>query len=458
MSRHAAIDLGASSGRVVVAEVTGERLDLTELSRFPNAPVHLTDGLHWDALGLHRAALEGLRLAGDADTIGVDSWAVDYGLLNATGELIADPYNYRDSRTNAAVGKVHRRLPFAELYRHNGLQFLPFTTLYQLAVDTNLDDADTLLLIPDLVGYWLTGTLGAEATNASTTGLLDVHTRQWSLPVLDAIDLCPSMLPPLRQPGDVLGLLLPAAQAVTGFNSTVFAVGSHDTASAVAGVPMQDGEAAYISLGTWGLVGVELERPVLTAASREANFTNELGVDGRVRYLRNVMGLWLLQESLRAWGDQNLQALLGAAATLPRGVVFDVNDPRLLPPGDLPGRIRALVTETGGQPPLAPVHLVRAVLDSLASALAETVRDAARLSGQRLAVVHVVGGGAQNALLCQLVADACNLPVIAGPVEATAIGNVLIQARAYGTLSGDLESLRSLVSRTQTLRRFEPRP
>jgi rhamnulokinase len=462
ITRHAAIDLGASSGRVVVAEIGPGRLDLTEVTRFPNGPVRLNDGLHWDVLGLYRSALYGLAQAGALHTIGIDSWAVDYGLLDATGALLGNPHHYRDNRTDAVIGKVHGRLPFADLYALNGLQFLPFSTIYQLAAahgTPQLDAAQLMLLVPDLLGFWLTGTIGAEATNASTTGLLDVRTHQWSQPVLDAIALRPSLLPRLRHPGEVLGPLLPSVREETGMTSStqVVAVGSHDTASAVVGVPMEGDRAAYISLGTWGLVGVELDAPILTGASRDANFTNELGVDGRVRYLRNVMGLWLLQESMRAWGGGDLPGLLAAAATLPTVAVVAVDDPRLLPPGDMPTRIRTLAQESGQQPPVEPVEVVRCILDSLAAALARTVHDASRLSGRSLDVVHVVGGGAQNALLCQLLADLVELPVIAGPVEATALGNVLVQARSYGTIAGDLEELRLLIRETHRLTRYEPR-
>jgi rhamnulokinase len=463
-TRHAAIDLGASSGRVVVAEVGPGRLELTEVTRFPNGPIRLSDGLHWDVLGLYAAALDGLSRAGELATIGIDSWAVDYGLLDPTGALLGNPHHYRDARTDAVIDKVHGRLPFADLYGVNGLQFLPFNTVYQLASaqgSPQLEAAQSLLLVPDLLGYWLTGSIGAEITNASTTGLLDVRTKQWSAAVLDAIGLRASLLPALRYPGDVLGPLLPAVREETGLGTAtgVVAVGSHDTASAVVGVPMQGDRAAYISLGTWGLVGVELTDPVLTEASREANFTNELGVDGRIRYLRNVMGLWLLQESMRAWGagGQDVATLLAAAAEGPRGAVFDVDDPRLLPPGDMPARIVALAQECGEPVPMNPVQVVRSIVDSLAVALTRALRDAARLSGRDLKVVHVVGGGAQNALLCQLVADASGLPVIAGPVEATALGNVLVQARAHGTLTGDLEELRLLVRETHQLVRYEPR-
>lgn len=460
VTRHAAIDLGASSGRVMVGEAGPDTLVLHEVSRFANGPVPLPDGLHWDVLGLYRAALDGLARAGELDTIGTDSWAVDYGLLDDSGALLGIPFHYRDARTDAVPDKVHGRLPFERLYEHNGLQFLPFTTLYQLAAaegTPQLQLARTLLLIPDLISYWLTGVVGAEITNASTTGLLDASTHQWSASVLAACGVPSTLLPSLRAPGEHLGPLLPALRRQVGGRPVVVAVGSHDTASAVVAVPMDAEHAAYISLGTWGLVGVELDRPILSTESREANFTNELGVDGRVRYLRNVMGLWLLQECLRAWPDADLAALLAAAADCARGPVFDVDDARLLPLGDMPARVGQLLEEGGRPAPDDRVVLVRAIVDSLAEGLARAVHDAVRLSGRDVSVVHVVGGGARNTLLCQLLADAVELPVIAGPVEATALGNVLVQARAHGTLAGDLEELRALVRATHLSRRFEPR-
>jgi rhamnulokinase len=461
MSRHAAVDLGASSGRVVVGEVAPRRLELDVVHRFRNRPVRLPSGLHWDVLGLYGHVLDGLRLVGSVDSVGIDSWAVDYGLLSPDGVLLGNPHHYRDERTAAVVDKVHDIVPFARLYDVTGLQFLPFNTIYQLASHEPgaLAAAGRLLLVPDLLTYWLTGDVGAEVTNASTTGLLDVRTSEWSSEVAEALGLPRHLLSQLRRPGAVVGPLLPAVCEETGLaaGTQVVAVGSHDTASAVVGVPMAEGGSAYISLGTWGLAGVELDAPVLTDASREANFTNELGVDGRVRFLRNVMGLWLLQESMRAWGRSDLPELLAAAARLPVGPVFDVDDLRLLPPGDMPTRLRTLLAEAGAPPTDDPVHLVRAVVDSLAAALASTVHEAARLSGRTVDTVHVVGGGAQNALLCQRLADVARLPVVAGPVEATAIGNLLVQARALGSISGSLDDLRALVRETQQLVRFEPR-
>lgn len=463
--RFAAVDLGASSGRVVLAEVGPDRLAVAGVHRFPNRPVRLPGGLHWDVLGLYGSVLDGLAVAargGPLTSIGVDSWAVDYGLLDADGVLLGNPYHYRDSRNDGAADAVHLVCPHADLYQRNGLQLLPFNTLYQLsaaAATVRLRHARTLLLVPDLIAHWLTGAVGCEVTNASTTGLLDARSRLWSPELCEFVGVPLSLLPPLRSPGQVLGTLLPAVVDQTRLRAgtPVTAVGSHDTASAVVAAPMQSDGAVYISLGTWGLVGVEVEQPVLTEDSRLAGFTNELGVDGRVRFLRNVMGLWLLQECLRTWGRDDLPDLLRAAAELPPGPVFDVDEPRFLPPGDMPDRIATAVAQTGGPAPQDPVTVVRCVVDSLAAALARAVTDATRLSGRGLDAVHVVGGGAQNTLLCQLTADALGVPVVAGPVEATALGNVLVQARASGVLAGSLEGLRDLVRRTHPPRAFQPR-
>jgi rhamnulokinase len=315
-----------------------------------------------------------------------------------------------------------------------------------------------------LIGYWLTGSAGAEITSASTTALLDVLGGCWSQRVLDALGLRAELLPPLRRPGEVVGPLRPEVVSETGLpaGTVITAAGSHDTASAVVGVPADGERFAYVSCGTWSLVGVELERPLLTAESQAANFTNEVGVDGRIRYLRNVMGLWLLQESLRVWARDglptDLPSLLGAAGALPPGGPrVDPDDPAFLPPGDMPARIRAACRDSGQAEPATRAELVRCILDSLAAAYARTVRDAVRLSGREVEVVHLVGGGTRNVLLCQLTADACGVPVLAGPAEATAFGNVLVQARAQGSIHGDLDTMRALVRATQDIRRHDPR-
>jgi rhamnulokinase len=466
----AAVDLGASSGRVMVGRVGPRTLELEEAYRFSNDPVALPDGLHWDVLRLYREITEGLRraarLAPSLASVGVDGWGVDYGLLDPTGRLLGNPYHYRDGRTALGVERVHLAVPQDRLYKTTGTQFMPINTVYQLAASlgtAELEAANSLLLVPDLIGYWLAGGLHAEATNASTTGLFDPVAGAWALDLVRAVGLPAAILPELVHAGERLGVIRPEVVADTGLarDTVLTAVGSHDTASAVVGVPADDERFAYISCGTWGLVGVELDAPILGQASQQGNFTNELGVDGRIRYLRNVMGLWLLQESIRAWeregGQVDLAVLLAAAADLPRGgSLIDVDEPGFMPPGDMPARIAAHCRATDQPVPASRPVLVRCILDSLARAFARGIADARRLSGRDIAVIHIVGGGSRNELLCQLTADACGLPVMAGPVEATALGNILVQARARGLIRGDLATLRSVIRATQALRHYQP--
>lgn len=470
MSQFAAIDLGATSGRMMLAEIGPQRLQLEQVARFPNDPVHLFDGrriaMHWDLPGLfHQACLglaEAARHSERLVAIGVDSWAVDYGLLR-DGALLGLPYHYRDERTASGVEAVHARIEPDELYDRNGLQFLPFNTVYQLAAESRLDIADRALLVPDLIGYWLTGREATERTNASTTGLLGVDGR-WDDELCSLLGLPPDLFPALVEPGTPLGPVLPglADQLGVPTSTTVTTTASHDTAAAVAAVPMDPASAAYVSCGTWGLVGVEVDAPVLSAQGRAANFTNEVGADGRIRYLHNVMGLWLLSESVRQFDRDGYRAdlteLLAQAAEVPPTFdVFDTADPSFAPPGDMPARIRAWYDERGLRVPMTRPELVRVIVDSLAEAFATGVRQAAELSGVPVRTVHVVGGGSQNRLLCQLTADRLGLPVLAGPVEATALGNVLITARAHGAVSGDLEALRRIVAASFPTQRYVPR-
>ncbi|MBX9243697.1 rhamnulokinase, partial [Actinotalea ferrariae] len=389
----AAVDLGASSGRVIVGEVLGEaggqRVELTEVHRFPNRPVSVRhpaspsgERLHWDVLALHAGVLDGLREAvrrfGRLAGIGIDAWAVDHGLLDADGALLGNPVHYRDVRTDGVPERVFATVPAEELYATAGLQVQPFNTVFQLvaaAGSAQLTAARRLLLIPDLLASWLTGEEGAEVTNASTTGLLDARTRRWATGLAERLGIDASLLAPLREPGTVIGTVRDAVLREIGHDGPVpvIAVGSHDTASAVAGVPAERDDFAYVSCGTWSLVGVELDAPVLTEASRLANFTNELGVDGTVRYLRNVMGLWVLQESLRTWAaaghDVDLPALLAEAEALPAlTTVVDVDDAAFLPPGDMPARVAAAARATGQPVPRTHAEVVRCVVDSLAVA------------------------------------------------------------------------------------------
>ncbi|MGW5860965.1 rhamnulokinase [Streptomyces sp. NPDC055239] len=481
--RFAAIDLGASSGRVMVARTGPDTLDLQEAHRFPNRPVRAAGTLHWDVLSLYAGILDGLRAAGSATpltSIGIDGWAVDYGLLDADGALLGNPVHYRDPRTEGIAAKAWATVPATELYAATGIQHAPFNTLYQLMAaqgSAQLKAAKHLLLIPDLLTYWLTGELGTELTNASTTQLMDPGTGDWSQEVAARLGIDLGLFPSLRRPGDLAGHLLPQVLDDTGLTrpTPVTTVASHDTASAVAAVPATTENFAYICTGTWSLAGLELTAPIRTEESREANFTNELGIDGTVRYLRNIMGLWLLQECLRTWaatethtttdtgagtpttaGAPDLETLLHEAATTPalRSLV-DAADPAFLSPGDMPHRIAQACRATGQPAPGTPAETTRCILDSLALAHRRAVEDAQRLADRAVDVVHIVGGGARNALLCQLTADACGLPVVAGPAEAAALGNVLVQARAHGLLR-DRHEMRALLARTQQVTRYEP--
>lgn len=467
----AAVDLGATSGRVMLARIGPGRIAMWQVARFANDPLPLWQGereaLHWDLPGLYRHIGCGLAEAARAEPgllgAGIDSWAIDYGLLRQ-GAPLGLPYHYRDTRSTAGVDAVHAVVDQAELYHRNGLQFLPFTTIYQLAAERltgALESADEALLIPDLLGYWLTGTRVTERTNASTTGLLGLDGR-WDHEVRTRLGL-PALFPDVVEPGTTLGPVLPGIAAAFGLDRafTLSTVASHDTASAVAAVPMAPDAAAYVSCGTWGLVGVELPAPLVSASGRAANFTNEAGLDGRTRYLRNVMGLWLLSESVRHWQRTDptveLSRLLAAAADAPApAAVFDVDDPVFLTPGDMPARIADWYTTRDLPVPEGPVPVVRAIVESLAAAFAAGVRTAQELTGIPVRTIHLVGGGARNRLLCRLLAEHAGVPVLAGPVEATSLGNILVQARTHGLLHGDVNALRAEVAAAFPPQRYEP--
>ena len=458
----AAIDLGATSGRVIVGRINDGVLETRQVARFANDPVRTTDGLHWNLLELYRQALAGLALAereapGEIASVGIDSWAVDYGLFRG-GRLLGIPYHYRDARCDQGASVVLGRVPFRALYARNGLQYLNFNTVFQLATEGELlGFADRMLLVPDLLNYWLTGVSAAELTNASTTGLLDPKTREWDLELAQTLSYPARILPPLVAPGTRIGSLVGDAARVVGRELDVVAVASHDTASAVAAVPATAPDFAYVSCGTWGLVGLELEAPVLTDEAREANFTNEGGIGGTTRFLHNVMGLWLLSESLRQWepaaSEEQRSSLLGelltAAASVPGPVpVFDVNDPGFMAPGDIPGRIAEWFAARGERAPSDRPALVRCIVESLAEAFAQAVQTACRLADRDVSVIHIVGGGSLNTLLCQALADRSGLRVLAGPVEATAMGNLLVQTQALGLVGPGRDELRAVVARS----------
>jgi len=499
----AAVDLGATSGRVLTGTLRERKLTLHECARFPNGPVPLPrergQDLVWDLPYLWQHIVEGVRSAAAAspiDSIGIDSWAVDYGLLDSNGRLLASPAAYRSDRTTDAVSAILDAVDRRWLYKANGLQLQPFNTIFQLLADR--DDprsagAQRMLLVPDLIGYWLTGRQRCEITNASTTGLLDPQTREWNRRVVAllaerfAINV-PALLPPLIEPGAITGAVQIAGLSLrtsTGAPTPLIAVGSHDTASAVVAVPAAGtvvagagasagenphewaAEAergprfAYISAGTWSLVGVELPRPVLCTAAQRANFTNELGVDGSVRFLKNVMGSWMAEQCLEQWRTRTpqpswavLDAETGAAPAL--RTLIDVDDPCFAAPGDMPALLDAAARRSGEPVPRNRGEYLRAITDSLVLANRRALRAVAQISGVTPTQINIVGGGSRNTLLCQLTADATGLPVIAGPVEATAIGNMLVQLRSIGALTGNLPELRSVVATSFTTKLYEP--
>jgi rhamnulokinase len=460
-----AVDLGAESGRVVLGRFDGRRVSLEEIHRFPNLPVRLPDGLHWDVLRILYEIKEGLAKAvrgEEIEGVGVDSWGVDFGLLDRDGALVSNPYHHRDTRTEGMVDEALRLASRREIYDTTGIQFLPINTLYQLLAMRGsplLQAAETLLLIPDLINYWLTGEKACEYTNATTTQLLDLKTGGWSQDLLKKQDLPSGLFTPTVSPGTELGAVLPEVAEEIGAGSPVFAVASHDTASAVVAVPADGRDFAYISSGTWSLVGVETREPVVTREAMEANFTNEGGFGGTTRFLKNVMGLWILQECRRQWAreghEYSYEELARIAEGVPSGPLVDPDHPAFLTPGDMTARIRRFCEETGQTPPEEPAAFARCIFESLALKYGHAIEQAQRLTGRSVGSINVVGGGSRNALLCQLTADASGVPVVAGPVEATAMGNVMVQAFAQGRV-GSLEEIRAVVRDSFESTTYEP--
>lgn len=454
----AAVDLGASSGRVLHGVITDEEVTVRGVHRFANEPLRLPDGLHWNIGQLYARICAGLAAAGPVRSAGIDSWAVDYGLLDGDGALLGLPYHYRDQRTARVRGSGPDT---RALFRRSGIADQPFNSIHQLRAEPEhrIAAAEHLLLIPDLLGYWFTGQMGTERTNASTTGLYSIGDGSWDYPLIGKLGLPHRIFAPISDPGTVVGELRADARAAIGGNDLhLVRVASHDTASAVAAIPAERGESfAYISSGTWSLVGLELPIPLLSDAARTAGFTNETGVSG-IRYLRNVMGLWLLQEFLREWPGLDAATLARHAAEVPAlTTVIDVDDPIYLTagmpgPGSMTVRIGA---HCDGPRPSTPAEYARCIFDSLALGHARAVADAVHTSGRDIDTVHLVGGGSRNELLCQLTADACGLPVAAGPAEATALGNLLSQAITAEILP-DWQAARDLVAQTHPPVRYLP--
>ena len=465
-----AIDLGASSGHAMLGTLADGRLSLREVHRFSNDPVRLAGRLQWDLprlffeiqTALNKAALEGLAL----DAIGIDTWGVDYGLLDDAGHLLSDPVNYRDERTKGVMEKAFAVVPEEEIYRRTGLARLSFNTLYQLYAevlsgDARLSIARDLLFMPDLLGYLLTGVKGCEYTIASTSQMLSPASRTWDFALLDKLGIPTNILPPVEEPGFVRGELLPEIARQTGVGPVpLAAVAGHDTASAVAAVPAQDEDFAYISSGTWSLVGVETREPVISPEAKAFNLTNEGGVDGTYRVLKNVMGLWILEECRREWARRGRRLtfpeIVAEAERAPAfAALFDPDDEAFLTPGDMPEKIAAACRRTGQRPPEGVGPIARAIYESLALCYRRTVEALERARGRAVTALHIVGGGSNNEMLNRFTADALGIPVLAGPSEATAIGNLLMQARALGEV-GDLWEMRRIVGESFPARRVEP--
>jgi rhamnulokinase len=465
-----AFDLGASGGRAVLGSFDGDRLRLNEVHRFSNGPVRLPDGLHWDVLRLFAEVKRGLALCGEKHgrpaSIGVDTWGVDFALLDRQGALLGNPHHYRDSRTEGMIEKAFQRVPREEIFERTGIQFMRMNSLYQLlsmALSRSplLEAAETLLMIPDLLNYWLSGRAVCEFTDATTTQFYDPRAGGWATTMLERLGIPTHFLAEVVPPGTVLGPLLPSVAEETGLADVpVVAPACHDTASAVAAVPASEEDWAYVSSGTWSLVGMEVREPIITPESLAGNVTNEGGVAGTFRFLKNVAGLWLVQECRRAWAQQGdeysydeLTRMAEAASPFP--ALIDPDDPSFLDPPDMPRAIAGYCLRSGQTPPEGLGSIVRCVLESLALKCRWVLDSIEEMRRRPIRVIHVVGGGSRSRALCQFTANASGRPVMAGPAEATATGNILVQALALGHLSS-LEEGRALVRRSFELPTYEP--
>lgn len=459
-----AFDFGASSGRAIKARFdpcAAQPLSLTEVHRFDNTPVERDGFLTWDFDRLMEEIAAGFDKAGMVDSVGFDSWGVDFGLLDADGRLIAAPVHYRDGYTEGAMEEAAKRMPPNALFEATGLQMLSFNTLFQLlAVRRRRPDiwdrADKLLFMPDLFRYALGGPVCCDTTVACTSQMLDPRTGQWRRDVLERYGIPESLLPPIRKSGSLL-------TKVRGIPSIL--VAGHDTQSAVTAMPVRPeeaDEAAFVSCGTWSLFGCELDRPILTPESRKAGLSNELGADGRIHYLKNISGLWLIQESRREWRRQGREYSYADLERLaldaePRRSFIDPDAPDFVPPGDIPGRVQAYCAKTGQPVPQSAGEIMRCIYESLAMKYRVALDQFSRMTGRTFRVLHLLGGGAKDRLLCQLTADSLGIPVVAGPAEATALGNVILQLIALGELP-DIAAGRRLIRQTQPLRMVGPNP
>jgi len=465
-----AYDLGASSGRALLGRLTDRRIVTEELHRFPNDPVQVGGRLHWDILRLYhemkQALLKAKNRGADLQSLGIDTWAVDFGFIGSNGELLGNPYHYRDRHTDGMMERLFREIPPEDLFGRTGIQFLTFNSIFQLyalkrADNPILREAKRFLMIPDLLRYFLTGETFNEFSNATTTQLYNPHKGDWDRELIARLGLPEAWFGQIVQPGTRVGSLLPSLCEELGVDPVpVYAVAEHDTGSAVAAVPALRKPFAYLSCGTWSLMGTEVDKPVINDLSRELNFTNEGGVYGTYRLLKNIMGLWILNETRREWEragrSYTFPELVRLAGEAPAFAAFiDPDDDAFLHPGDMPGRIRAYCEKTGQKPPQDAGAFVRCILESLALKYRYVLEMTERLSGQRFESLHMVGGGIQNTLLCQWTADAIGKPVWAGPAEGSAIGNLAVQWIAQGQFS-DIWEARKVVRDSFPITAYEP--
>ncbi|WP_123041056.1 rhamnulokinase [Cohnella candidum] len=470
MSGILAFDLGASSGRAILGRLNGSRIETEELHRFPNDPVQVGDRLHWDILRLYHEIKQGLLKAKHAGvepaSLGIDSWAVDFGLLGPDGGLLGNPFHYRDRHTDGMMEKFFEEVPSSEVFARTGIQFLPFNTLYQLyamksAGSPLFDSAERFLMIPDLLRYFLTGESFNEFSNATTTQLYNPVEDRWDGELIRKLGLPASWFGEVLQPGASAGSLRSSVREELGIGAVpVVAVAEHDTGSAVVAVPALDRSFAYLSCGTWSLLGTEVDRPVIDDNALKFNFTNEGGFGGTYRLLKNIMGLWILQESRREWERAGVsytfpELVKLAGEAKPFGLFLEPDDALFLHPGDMPARIRQYAERSGQRPPEGPGETVRAILESLAFKYRYVLELTEKLSGQSFGGLHMVGGGIHNTLLCQWTANAIGKPVWAGPAEGSAIGNLAVQWIAGGQFK-DIWEARGAIRESFPVTVYEP--
>ena len=471
-----AVDIGASSGRVLAGQFDGRRIALSEIHRFENGPVHLQDRMYWDLIALWKAVQTGLRKAADqfgdsVNSVGVDTWGVDYALLGAGDELLGNPRHYRDPKNNGMVEAAFEVVPRAEIFAETGLQFMQINSLYQLFATRQenprlIDQAEDFLMIPDVFNWLLTGEKTNEFSDCTTTQLLNPQTRKWSTKLLNAFEIPEKLFRDVTDPGTDLGKLQSSVADATNLrNAKVIVPGTHDTASAVLAVPARGATSAkpdwcYISSGTWSLMGVEVPDPIITDKCLELNFTNEGGVGGTVRVLKNIGGLWLIQECRRVWAlqgreytwEQMTQMTFGAK---PLESLINPDAPDFTAPRDMPEAIRAFCEKTNQPVPVSDGAVVRCALESLAMRYRQVLGWLEELTGGNIKTIHIVGGGTQNEQLSQMAANACNRAVVAGPIEATAIGNAMLQAIAMGAVDS-IEAARQIVAESFEVNSYEP--